>query len=124
LVIDEPTAEALRSNDAVVGEMETYSGTILAVDKTTGSGKILLDKAEKPVRVKIVDPAVVKAPANVYTHALDAGNRVQVTAKPVLKGGEISTLYVFDARSVRRPRALGPTPKPASRRASRKKRQQ
>ena len=101
VVVDEPTAESLRTKNAEVGEMETYTGKILGVDKPTGTGKFLIDGEEKPVRCKITDPSLMM-PKNVYTHALDSESRVSVTAKPVYKLGEISTLYVSDAKAKKR----------------------
>jgi hypothetical protein len=59
IVVDEPTAEALRAPEgAVVGEIETYFGTLKAVDTTTGACKFLMDETKKPIRCKITDPAL------------------------------------------------------------------
>ncbi len=98
IIVDEPTAEALRAPEgAVVGDLETYFGTLKAVDTTTGSCKFLIDDAEKPIRCKITDPAL-SLPENVYTHALDTQRHITITAKPVSKNGKVSTLYVSDAK--------------------------
>jgi hypothetical protein len=98
IVVDEPVAEALRAPEgAVVGKIETYSGRLKAVDTTTGACKFLMDDAEKPLRCKITDPALL-TPENVYTHALDTQGHVTITAKPVSKNGKVSTLYVSDAK--------------------------
>ena len=98
VIVDEPIAEALRSKEeAIVGELQQFAGTILAVDKITGAGKLLLDGETEPTKAKITDP-VLSVPENVYTHALDTAARVVIDAKPVLKEGGISTLYISDAR--------------------------
>ncbi|KAB2875287.1 MAG: hypothetical protein F9K38_14810 [Pseudorhodoplanes sp.] len=98
VVVDEPIAEALRTQDgAVVGELEKYFGKLVAVDTVTGACKLLLDDSAKPIKGKITDPALAM-PENPYTHALDTQTHVTVTAKPVSKNGKISTLYVSDAK--------------------------
>jgi hypothetical protein len=98
VIVDEATAEALRTPEgAVVGELETYSGTLKAVDTTTGACKFLMDESAKPIRAKITDPALSQ-PENVYTHALDTQRHVTITAKLVSKNGKVSTLYVSDAK--------------------------
>lgn len=101
IVVDEPLAEALRVQDAEVGEMETFTGKILGVDKPSASCKFQIDGSEKMVRCRITDP-ILRTPKNVYTHSLDADTRVRITAKPVLKAGEITTLYVMDAKPEKR----------------------
>lgn len=101
VVVDEATAEALRAPEgAVVGELESYSGKFVAVDTVTGACKLLLDDGSKPVKCKITDPALYQA-ENVYTHALDTQEPVNVVAKPVSKNGKISTLYVSDAKPIK-----------------------
>lgn len=97
VVVDEPIAEALRSKEeAVVGDVQNFVGKFVAIDVINATGKLLLEGSAKPVAVKITDP-VISIPENVYTHALDLARDVQVSAKPVSKGGSIATLYVSDA---------------------------
>jgi len=101
IVVDEPVAEALRSpGGAQVGEEKKLTGRIVGVDTTTGSAKMLVEGDSKPTRAKITDPVLLVA-ENVYTHALDTQSLVSVTAKPVLKDGKISTLYISNAKPAR-----------------------
>lgn len=100
VVVDEPIAEALRSKEeAIVGDTQTMTGRIVAVDKDKGTGKLHVDGESSPTRAKITDPTLAVA-ENAYTHALDTEARVSVTAKPVSKGGSISTLYISDAKII------------------------
>jgi hypothetical protein len=95
--IDEPLAEVFRSSaDATVGEMTSYVARIVAVDKIFGTCKLLIEGLDKPLKGKITDP-VLQQPGNIYIHALDSAAPVEITAKPVIKDGEIATLYVVDA---------------------------
>ncbi|CAD7023277.1 hypothetical protein REJC140_00152 [Pseudorhizobium endolithicum] len=97
IVIDTPTAAALRSKEEVtVGEMATFRGVFRAVDTTTGSFR-LEDEDGKEYRGKITDPALL-TPQNFYTHALDTQEVVAITAKPTLnEDGTVHRLFVSDA---------------------------
>lgn len=98
VVIDEPIAEALRSKEeAVVGDVQDFTGKFVAIDVINGTGKMVLEGSEKPVSVKITDPALA-IPENIYTHTLDTAEIVRASAKPVSKGGNLATLYVSDAK--------------------------
>jgi hypothetical protein len=76
------------------------------VDTITGAAKLMLVGHDHHLRTKITDPAL-KVPENVYTHALDTAAVVTVTAKPVLKEGVVSTLYVSDATADAFPTSRG-----------------
>lgn len=100
--IDEPVADALRSEEEVkVGDQTTYRGKIMGVDKTTGACRFEPEGEAKGLRGKITDPSL-SAPGNIYTHALDTAVRVEVTAKPIFKAdGEIKTIFISDAKEIR-----------------------
>ena len=88
-VIDEPVAEAFRSKEqATVCDTEILRGELLAVDKASGTCKLRQPDSDKLLRYKIIDPQLA-SPKNVYTHALNVGQSVEVTGKPVLKDGEV-----------------------------------
>jgi len=99
VVIDEAAAQALKSTEKMtVGDAQTYEGIFEAVDATNGSCKLKTNgDGKKPIRGKITDPALAM-PENVYTHTFDLKVPVVVTAKPVLRDGEIHRLYISDAR--------------------------
>jgi hypothetical protein len=97
-IVDEAVAEAFRAReDVVVGDQTTFTGRFVAVDKLAQTCRIEIDGAEKAIRGKITDPALAQ-PHNIYTRALDESVIVDVTAKPIVKDGKITTLYVSDAR--------------------------
>lgn len=96
VAIDEPTAQVLQSKEElIVADMRQYRGLFLGVDTTNGSCRIEVEGGI--VRGKITDPAL-EVVENVYTHALDTHRPVLITAKPVLREGEIKRLYISDAR--------------------------
>ena len=95
--IDEPQGEVFQSKEEmVVGDVSTYRGKLVAVDKVAGTCRLEVGGSDKPIRCKITDPAL-QVPLNVYTHTLDAAALVEVIGKPVIKAGEVSTLYISDA---------------------------
>jgi hypothetical protein len=95
--IDEPLAEVMRSQEELeVGSQTQFEGVILGVDKITGACRIRLAETGLEIRGKITDPAL-RAPHNVYTSALDTASGVILTAKPILKYGELSKLFISDA---------------------------
>ncbi|WP_281019981.1 MULTISPECIES: hypothetical protein [unclassified Minwuia] len=99
-IIDEPVAQALRSKGEmeVADEMETTM-TIRSLNLDTGTGSADWDGEEGGrISIKVTDPALA-LPKNVYSGSLDGQIPIAVTAKPVLKDGEISRLYVSDARA-------------------------
>jgi len=99
-VIDEPTAEVFRSKDEVaVGDEAKYRAKIMAVDKLAGSCRLELEGTGRPIHAKITDPALAM-PGNIYTRALDSDAIVELTAKPILRDGEVATLYVSNAKEV------------------------
>jgi hypothetical protein len=99
IVVDEAIADSIRSSaNTSVGEKESLVGRFLAVDTVTGACKFQAHGAEKPVRCKITDP-VLTAPDNIYTHALNSHSDVTIEAKPLLKDGAVSRLYISNANS-------------------------
>src|SRR6185312_2132243 len=96
IVVDEPAADVMRSKEELeVGTQAEFIATILGVDMATGACHIKLENGQEK-RGKITDPALRRA-HNVYTSALDSHGAVRIVAKPVLKNGEISRLYISDA---------------------------
>jgi hypothetical protein len=97
-VIDEPMAEAMRSQEELeVGPQTKFEGTFLGVDRSTGACRIKLNSGVE-IRGKITDPAL-KVPHSIYTSTLDSASGVVFTAKPLLKDGELSKLYISDAHA-------------------------
>jgi len=97
-VVDEPTAEAFRAKEElIVGDELTYRGKLSAVDKKTGTCRFEPEDGSKEVRAKITDPSLT-VPSNVYTHALDTAGTIEIKGKPVLRNGEITTLYISNAK--------------------------
>lgn len=92
-----PLAEVFKAKEELtVGDQTMYRAKLLAVDKAAGTCRVEIEGAEKLVRGKITDP-VLATPGNVYTHSLDTDHFVMITAKPVIRDGEISTLYISNA---------------------------
>lgn len=97
--IDEPIADAMRaSTDLEVGDLTTYRARFVGVDKAAGSCRVEIEGREGFVRGRITDPGLA-IPLNPYTHALDTGTAVILTGKPVMKDGEIKTLYISDVKA-------------------------
>jgi len=99
--IDEPIADSIRSKDKLeVGEMETF---VVRVDGFTHHNKQLkITHPNEPGRFingKINDPEFNNLP-NIYTKAASENKELKVTAKPTLKEGRITTLYISDAEMV------------------------
>lgn len=81
--IDAPTAEALRSKDELsVGDSITLVGVVTALDVETGLFKLETETGQ--FRGTVTDPAL-KSAGNVYSHSLDAVERIEIVAKPTLK---------------------------------------
>lgn len=97
LTIDEPVAVALRSHEEVaVGDSTSYRVKLEGVFKTTGACRVRLIDQGVVVSGKVTDPAVARD-ENLYTRALADGTQLIVTAKPILKGGQITKLFISDA---------------------------
>jgi len=97
VVIDEPAAEVLRAHEPMqVGDVAEYDVKIEGVFKTNGACRVRLLDEDRIVPGKITDPAL-EQPNNVYTAALNAGVVLHVTAKPVLKDGQIDRLFISHA---------------------------
>jgi hypothetical protein len=97
-VIDEPMAESMRSQEELeVGTQAIFKGIILGVDKVTGACRVKLIENGQEIRGKITDPAL-QSTHNIYTAALDTADQVTLTAKPILKNGELSKLFISDAK--------------------------
>ena len=99
-LIDEATAEVLRAKeDLEVGPQTEFLCMILGVDKKTRSCRIMLQNGIE-VRGKITDP-LLETPHNIYTAALDDSRQVIISGKPLLRQGEITKIFISDARNAR-----------------------
>jgi hypothetical protein len=97
LTIDEPVAVALRSHGEIaVGDSTTYRVKLEGVFKTSGACRVRLIDQDIVVSGKVTDPAVA-LDENLYTRALADGTELIVTAKPTLKNGQITKLFISDA---------------------------
>jgi hypothetical protein len=97
IVIDEPSAEVLRSRaELEVGEEDHYNVKIEGVFKTNGACRVRLIDRGEIVPGKVTDPALSERD-NIYTRALNDGTPLRVTAKPTLKDGRIYRLFISDA---------------------------
>ncbi|MGC9959907.1 hypothetical protein, partial [Roseiarcus sp.] len=98
VAIDEPIAAALRSREEVtVGDITTYRVKLEGVFKTSGACRVWLLDHETVVPGKVTDPAVAEN-ENLYTRALADGTELIVTAKPILKEGRITKVFISDAK--------------------------
>jgi hypothetical protein len=99
LMITEAEAEVLTSREElVVEDAKKYQGVFNAVDQTNGICKFLIKGEENWVAGKITDPALQSA-LNPYTHSLDTQTLATITAKAVMKDGEIKKLYISDGKA-------------------------
>jgi hypothetical protein len=97
-VVDEPMADVMRSKeDLEVGAQTELLGILVGVDTITGACRVELPESGIVARGKITDPAL-RTPHNVYTMALDNRDAVVLTAKPIMKDGELAKLFISDAR--------------------------
>lgn len=97
MVIDEPTAEVLRSREGLeLGDTVEYDVELVGVFKNSGACRIKLLGKDKVVLGKIADSALDE-PNNIYTRALNEGQVLHVIAKPTLKDGELYKLYITSA---------------------------
>jgi hypothetical protein len=97
-VIDEPIADTIRAKGNLeVRDAVQLKVRLTAVDTTNRTVKITAPEFKKPVRAKIIDPALIQ-PQNAYTHALDNHTLINITAKPVFKDGELYMYYVTDGK--------------------------
>jgi hypothetical protein len=96
-IIDEPAAEVLRSPETLsLGQPGEYEVRIHGVFKTNGACRVEILNQHKIVSGKIADPELEK-PGNVYTHALNEGLVLRVTAQPTIKEGKIHRLFITHA---------------------------
>jgi hypothetical protein len=97
IVIDEPTADVMRSQEGLeLGEAEQYEIELVGVFKNNGVCRIKLADRDKVVLGKIADPALDQ-PNNIYTRALNEGQKLQVVGKPTLKNGRLYKLFITSA---------------------------
>jgi hypothetical protein len=93
-VIDEATADAIRGDESdEVDQERAYSVLLTELDLENRTAKVRTDDLpEKRIRASITDPDM--AP---YAAAFAAGEQMQITAKAVLRDGEIRALYVSNS---------------------------
>ena len=77
-----------------VGKEDIYSVRFTEMDTETGACKVALDPdAPKRISAKITDPAFW-VPNNPYVLALASKAMISVSAKPLIKNGELERLYI------------------------------
>jgi hypothetical protein len=97
LTIDEPVAVALRSRGEIsAGHNTTYRVKFEGVFKTNGACRVRLLDYDIVVPGRVTDPAVT-LDENLYIRALADGTELIVMAKPTLKDGQITKLFISDA---------------------------
>lgn len=97
--ITEAEAEVISSREELeVEDAKEYTGVFKGVDQTNGLCKFLVKGEELALPGKITDPALQNA-LNLYTHSLDTQTQLTITAKAVLKDGEIKRLYISDGKA-------------------------
>jgi hypothetical protein len=97
IIIDEPTAEVLRSHEGLeLGDTVECDVELVGVFKNNGACRIKLLGSDKVVLGKISDPALDQ-PNNIYTRALNEGRALRVVAKPTLKDGQLYKLFITSA---------------------------
>jgi hypothetical protein len=100
-VIDEPTAEAIRSTDADdLTNERSWVIRITELDRETASAKVRLEDddalEDKRFRAVITDPAIALI-SNPYVYAFAGQQVIKVRGKATLKDGEIQTLFISNA---------------------------
>lgn len=93
-----PEAEAIRSEEPdVVGE-ETEYMCLRITELNLSSGHCMLDISgfDEKVTGYIYDP-VLSQPSNIYSTALDEHKSLRLTAKPILRAGELVKLCISNA---------------------------
>lgn len=100
-VIDAAAAEAIRSpGETEVGADRTWDLVITELDTETKTGKIrLADDDGKRIRVRITDPLADIIPSP-YATAMANAAQITVRGKPVLKDGDIETIFISDLISI------------------------
>lgn len=96
-VIDEAAAEVIRSQGQVeVGPDRTWELVITELDTEKHTGKVRLagDDGNR-VKVKITDPLVDTTPSP-YASALAHATTITVRGKPVMRDGDIDTIFISD----------------------------
>jgi hypothetical protein len=97
IIIDEATAEVLRSKDGLeLGDSGQYNIELVGVFKNNGACRIKIVGQNKIVLGKISDPALDQ-PNNIYTQALNAGLNLHVIAKPTFKDDKLYKLFITSA---------------------------
>ncbi|WP_455372629.1 DUF7946 domain-containing protein [Limibacillus halophilus] len=100
VVVDEPTATALRKPDEIqVGDTFNARLIIRALNLDSGAGKAdLIGHENKRVDIKVTDPNII-LPKNLYSGSLDKQTELKVVAKPTLRDGQMTRLFISDAES-------------------------
>lgn len=95
-VIDEPTAEAIRSREEIeLTDKETLVVTVDGVIKRSKALRLVLEDGAYQA-AEIRDPEFDVTP-NIYLDALSAGFPIKITARRALRAGKLYRLYVLEA---------------------------
>ncbi len=100
-VIDEAAAEAIRApGETEVGADRSWDLVITELDTETKTGKIrLTDDDGKRIKVRITDPLADIIPSP-YATAMANATQITVRGKPVLRDGDIDTIFISDLISI------------------------
>ena len=90
-------AEIMKDADDELTELRPFTVLITELDLERGSCKAHIEGEieDKRINSVITDP-LLQSPNNPYSLAFAAGDKIDVKAKALLKGGEISRLYISD----------------------------
>ena len=96
-VIDEAAAEAIRAQGGTeVGSDRSWELVITELDTENKTGKIrLADDDGKRIKVKITDPLADVTPSP-YAIAMANATMITVRGKPILRDGDIDTIFISD----------------------------
>ena len=97
--IDEIVAEAIRIDNASIGDLTKYNGRLVMIDRSTFSCRVEIEDIDQVRKIngKIIDP-VIAYPGNMYTKSFSDNERIEIEAKPLLRDSEIISLYISNAR--------------------------
>lgn len=97
-VIDKATRDAILADEGTsLTELRQWRVVFTELDKVTQTGKVQLadNTSEARVKVEVSDPSFAM-PDNLYVASLGKDAEVLVTAKGLLRDGELERLYVSD----------------------------
>lgn len=99
--IDAPKAEIIRSTEPDIIGAETVYECIRLTELNLNNGHCELEISgmEKNIVGQISDP-VLSVPGNIYSKALDEHIPIAITAKPIIRDGEIIKIHISNAEAI------------------------